>query len=113
MTRVVRGRLLPPTEAPSAGEKNEEIARLSGAVVQHILSGALASPLDYDQDHDEWVVVLNGGAVLEVGDERLDLIAGDWVLLRAHMTHRLIDTLPETSWLAVHSVGEEQPQDQA
>ena len=48
--------------------------------------------------------MLNGGAVLEVGDERLDLVAGDWVLLRAHTTHRLIDTLPGTSWLAVHSL---------
>jgi cupin 2 domain-containing protein len=113
MTRVVRGRLLPPAEAPSVGEKYEEIARMSGAVVQQILSGALPSPLDYDQDHDEWVVVLNGGAVLEVGDERLDLVAGDWVLLRAHMTHRLVDTQPETCWLAVHSFGEDQPQGQA
>ena len=110
MTRVVHGRLLPSAEAPSFGEKNEEIARLGGAVVQQILSGALPSPLDYDQDHDEWVVVLNGGAVLEVGDERLDLVAGDWVLLRAHTTHRLIDTLPGTSWLAVHSLGAAQPQ---
>ena len=112
MTRIVRGRLLAPAEAPPFGERIEEIARLSGAVVEHILSGALTSPLDYDQDHDEWVVVLNGGAVLEVGDERLDLVAGDWVLLRAHVTHRLIDTLPETSWLAVRSFGEDGPQGQ-
>ncbi len=103
MTHVVRGRLLPPAQAPSVGERNEEIARLSGAVVEHILSGSLPSPLDYDQDHDEWVVLLNGGAVLEVGGERLDLVAGDWLFLPAHVTHRLIETLPETSWLAVHS----------
>jgi cupin 2 domain-containing protein len=103
MTHVVRGRLLPPAEAPSVGERNEEIARLSGAVVEHTLSGSLPSPLDYDQDHDEWVVLLHGGAVLDVGDERLDLVAGDWLFLPAHATHRLIETLPETSWLAVHS----------
>ena len=109
MTRVVRGRLLPSAEAPSVGERNEEIARLSGAVVRQILSGALPSPLDYDQDHDEWVVVLNGGAVLEVGDDRLDLVAGDWVLLRAHTVHRLIETQPGTSWLAVHAPGDGRP----
>ena len=56
--------------------------------------------------------MLKGGAILEVGGERLDLVAGDWVLLRAHTTHRLIETLPETSWLAVRCFGEGQPQDE-
>ena len=37
------------------------------------------------------VVVLVGGAVLEVGGERFDLGTGDWVLLRAHEIHRLIE----------------------
>ena len=57
--------------------------RLGGVAVEQILSGTLGSPQDYDQAHDEWVVVLEGGAVLEVEGERLDLAAGDWVLLRA------------------------------
>ncbi len=77
--------------------------QLGGVVVEQILSGTLRSPLDYDQAHDEWVVVLNGGAVLEVGDERLDLVAGDWVLLRAHVAHRLVEAVPGTSWLALRS----------
>ncbi len=105
MTDVVRGRLLPPTDVPSVGERNEEIARIGGVVVEQILSGALPAPLVYDQDHDEWVVVLHGGAVLEVGGERLDLEPGDWVMLRAHEVHRLIETLPGTSWLALHARG--------
>ncbi len=103
MTDVVRGRLLPPTDAPSVGEHSVEIARLGGAVVEQILSGALPAPLVYDQDHDEWVVVLHGGAVLEVNGEQLHLGAGDWVLLRAHEVHRLIETLPGTSWLALRA----------
>ena len=93
-----------PAEAPATGERNKEIARLGGVVVEHILSGVLPSPLDYDQAHTEWVVVLNGGAILEVGAERLDLGVGDWVLLPAHVTHRLIETKPGTSWLALHSL---------
>jgi cupin 2 domain-containing protein len=105
MTDVVRGRLLAPTDAPSAGERNEKIARIGGVVVEQILSGALPAPLFYDQDHDEWVMVLHGGAALEVGGERLDLEAGDWVLLRAHEKHRLIETLPGTSWLALRAPG--------
>jgi len=82
-----------------------EVARLDGVVVEQILSGAVPTPLAYDQDHDEWVVVLHGGAVLEVDGERFDLGPGDWVLLRAHEVHRLIETVPGTSWLALHARG--------
>ena len=77
--------------------------RLGGVAVEQILSGTLGSPQDYDQAHDEWVVVLEGGAVLEVEGERLDLAAGDWVLLRAHVPHRLVETVAGTSWLAIHA----------
>ncbi len=105
MTEIIRGRLLAPTDAPSVGERNQEIARLGGVVIEQILSGSLPAPLSYDQDHDEWVVVQTGGAVLEVDGERLDLAAGDWVLLRAHEKHRLIEALPGTSWLALHALG--------
>jgi cupin 2 domain-containing protein len=74
-------------------------------VIEHILSGALPSPADYDQSHDEWVLVAEGAAVLEVGDERLDLSGGDWVLLPANLPHRLVESRPGTSWLAVHCFG--------
>ena len=104
MTQVVPGRLLPSSDAPSVGERGEEVVRLGGIVVEQILSGTLAASVDYDQDHDEWVVVLNGGAVLEVGGARLDLVAGDSIFFPAHLTHRLIETVPGTNWLALRSV---------
>lgn len=100
---MVRGRLRPPSDAPAVGEQTEELARLGGVVVEQILSGALAAPADYDQDHDEWVVLLGGSATLVVGDERLDLVGGDWVLLRAHEPHQLVETEPGTSWLALRA----------
>jgi cupin 2 domain-containing protein len=97
------GPLRPASDAPAVGERSEELARLGGVVVEQILSGALAAPVDYDQDHDEWVLLLSGGATLEVGDETLDLATGDWMLLAAHVRHRLVRTVPGTSWLAVHA----------
>ena len=103
MTRAPRGSLRPSSDAPAVGERSGELARLGGVVIEQILSGALGAPMDYDQDHDEWVLLLSGGATLEVADETLDLVAGDWVLLAAHMRHRLVRTVPGTRWLAVHA----------
>ena len=103
MNSLARGRLRSPTDGPPIGERAEEIARVGDVAVEHILSGKLESPVDYDQDHDEWVVVLGGRAVVEVGGERLNLAAGDWISLPAHVVHRLVETEPGTSWLALHS----------
>ncbi len=103
MTPVTRGRLLPPSGAPAVGERTEAIAILGDVLVEQILSGAMGAPVDYDQEHDEWVVVLNGRATLVVGDESLQLVPGDWVLLRAHEAHQLLETEPGTSWLALRA----------
>jgi cupin 2 domain-containing protein len=101
-TEVRRGRLESTADAPAVGERTVTIARLEGVVVEHILSGQLLSPVAYDQAHDEWVLVLAGEAVLEVNDVRVDLTGGDWVLLPAHVPHRLVKTTAGTSWLALH-----------
>jgi cupin 2 domain-containing protein len=102
MSDVLRGRLLSSSQAPELGENTAEVARVGNVFIEHILSGALASPVDYNQSHHEWVLVLEGAAVLEVGDDRFDLIRGDWVLLPPNVPHRLVETRPGTSWLAVH-----------
>ncbi len=71
-------------------------------VVEQILSGRVEGPLDYLQDHDEWVAVLAGGAVLDVGGEVVELAAGDWVLLPADVPHQLVRVEEGTNWIAFH-----------
>jgi cupin 2 domain-containing protein len=99
---VTRGRLADRAAAPERGERTDELVRHRNLVVEQILSGTLDGPADYVQEQDEWVVLVAGGAVLEVDDERLDLAARDWVLLPAGMPHRLVSTEPGTEWLAVN-----------
>ena len=99
------GRLTPSTAAPQHGEDTIALARAASFTVEQILSGELSAPQDYEQDHDEWVVVLEGGAVLEVGGVARDLGPGDWVMLPARAPHRLVRTQPGTSWLAVRATG--------
>jgi cupin 2 domain-containing protein len=100
--RWLRGRLRDTAAAPHAGEDVERLLDLHGVVVEHILSGTLGSRVDYRQEHDEWVVLLAGGATLVVDGEPVELNAGDWLFLPALVEHTLVTTAPGSSWLAVH-----------
>jgi quercetin dioxygenase-like cupin family protein len=100
---VTHGRLAAPDRAPARGETTSRVATADGFTVEQILSGRLDGAHAYAQDHDEWVVVLAGAGVLEVGGVEHHLSVGDWWLLPAGTPHRLLRTEPGTSWLAVRS----------
>jgi cupin 2 domain-containing protein len=102
MSAFARGRLRRSSDAPEEGELSEQIGQVGGVTVVQILSGPLETPVKYDQDHDEWVVLLSGSALLEVGTERLRLEGGDWLFLPAHLPHRLIHTSHGANWLALN-----------
>jgi cupin 2 domain-containing protein len=105
MTDLAYGRLLDSAYSPSAGERFETLATMGSTTVQQILSSDTPDPTVYEQDHDEWVVVLTGSAVLEVEDRDHALGAGDWILLPAGVPHRVVRAAAGTSWLAIHVAG--------
>ena len=75
--------------------------------IERIISMGHSSPESgwYDQDRNEWVLVLKGEAVLLLEDEQtVNLKAGDFINIPAHKKHRVEWTDPdsETIWLAVH-----------
>ena len=77
--------------------------------IERIVSKGHTSPETgwYDQERDEWVMVLTGSARLEFTDgEKLTLSAGDAINIPAHTRHKVIWTAAdiETVWLAVHYV---------
>ena len=96
------GSLLPPSAAPVAGERVEALLQHGDVVIEQILSGHDATAQAYLQDHDEWVVLLAGAAVIDVGGEQLELKPGDWAFLPARVPHMVLRTMAGTSWLAVH-----------
>ena len=99
---MIRGRLLDASAAPVTGERVEEVVGVRNVVVEQVVSGEVDGPLDYLQQQDEWVVVLSGAAVLEVGGERIEMEGGHWALLPGGVPHRLISVEPGTNWLGVH-----------
>jgi len=89
----------------------EEIAQVlltaEGLRIERIVSTGQASPEGfwYDQDEHEWVVLLSGSAGLQIeGEPELRKLApGDFMLLPAHLKHRVAwtDADVPTIWLAV------------
>jgi cupin 2 domain-containing protein len=74
--------------------------------IVRILSASHQSPADfwYDQDEDEWVVVLRGRAVLEFEQGgSVVMKEGDFLTIPKHVKHRVRQTSAQTFWLAVHT----------
>lgn len=76
--------------------------------IERIVSKGHSTPPEqwYDQAWDEWVIVLEGQAILvyEQNLQKLPMTTGDYVLIPAHTKHRVEWTTPDihTVWLAVH-----------
>lgn len=85
---------------PVAGERIEQLLARGEVRIERILSAS--GPCD--QAQDEWVLLLQGRAVLEVKGQRITLDAGDALFLPAHTPHSVLNTSAEPAciWLAVH-----------
>jgi cupin 2 domain-containing protein len=76
--------------------------------VERIISRGHASPPGFwfDQDGDEWVLVLQGAALIrfEGQVDPIRLTHGDYLRIPAHARHRVEWTDPDqvTVWLAIH-----------
>lgn len=85
----------------------ETIASSSNVNIERIVSMGQASPEGfwYDQDEDEFVILLQGSAALrfEDGDNLVELKPGDYLTIGAHERHRVEWTskTEQTVWLCV------------
>jgi cupin 2 domain-containing protein len=76
--------------------------------IERIVSQGQSSPDDfwYDQDEHEWILVLEGSAVVQIEGEPepLQLHRGSYMNIPAHKKHRVVQTsqTEQTIWLAIH-----------
>ncbi len=89
-----------------ADEEFLELVHSKMVRIERIVSRGQSSPASgwYDQEEHEWVMVLEGSATIQFADGReQELKRGDYLLLPAHVKHRVSRTDPNqlTLWLAV------------
>lgn len=101
--------LLQRASMPADGsELFETLLAQSGTRIERIVSTGQSSPPGfwYDQPQVEWIVLLEGEALLRFEDEPEPrrLVAGDWLTIAARRRHRVDWTSPDrpSIWLAVH-----------
>jgi cupin 2 domain-containing protein len=85
----------------------EELLHHKNIKIERIVSRGHASPANgwYDQNENEWVVVLEGsGTILFENGEEVNLVKGDYLNIQAHTRHKVSWTDPKgvTIWLAIH-----------
>lgn len=101
------GNLFDDLPATSDQEVFTDLLTRPGLRIERIVSTGQATPDDapYDQDHDEWVLLLRGAAAIRVeGQEDRMLGPGDFLLIPARASHRVLWTAADepTVWLALH-----------
>jgi len=93
---------------PSADEFFETLLHHPKLKIERIVSHGHASPESfwYDQETNEWVILLKGRArlIFEGEEAPVDLAVGDFLGIPAHKKHRVEWTDPDvdTIWLGFH-----------
>jgi cupin 2 domain-containing protein len=93
---------------PDGSEFSEILLHHDKFVIERIVSDGQTTPENdwYDQEKDEWVILLQGVARVEfAGSGTVLLEQGDYILIPAHVMHRVTSTSqnPACVWLALHS----------
>ena len=93
-----------PANVPE--EVFQNIVSASNVRIERIVSSGGSSPESgwYDQEEDEWVIILEGSGAIRFEDGReVILKRGDYITIPAHSRHRVLwtDKTIKTIWLAV------------
>lgn len=88
--------------SPQKGERFDTLFEKGELKIIRIASGEVDGVQEFCQEEDEWVIVCEGEAVLEIGGEQKALGKGEYCYIPAHTPHKLISVKPGTLWLALH-----------
>lgn len=102
------GNLFSDAAPPDQGERFETLLTHRNLMIERIVSSAALPPQEYVQPQDEWVLLMNGEAALEVAGKPIALKSGDYLFLPAGTPHKVLRASDGALWLAVHLYPEDQ-----
>ena len=96
------GNLYDNAAPPATGERFETLLQHKNLVIEQICSSSKIPLSQYIQTQDEWVLLVQGAAEMEIDGKTESLKAGDYVFLPANMPHSVKTVSQGALWLAVH-----------
>ena len=89
---------------PKQGERFDQLLKCRNVVVERIVTASYREHVAYDQEQDEWIMLMQGTARLDLDGKQVSLTTGDSLFIPAHTPHRIVWTSeePPCLWLAVH-----------
>ena len=101
-SKIHGGNLYDDAFPPAQGERFEPLLQHKNLVIERIISSAATAPITFVQEQDEWVLLVQGTAVLDIDGAAKSLKAGDYVFLPAKTPHTVKQVSEGALWLAVH-----------
>jgi len=87
---------------PKSGETFTTLLEHKNIKINRIVSSADVKPIEYNQEEDEWLVLLEGEATLLIDKKEEVLTKGETLFIPAKTPHTVLKTSDGTVWLTIH-----------
>ena len=87
---------------PENGENFTTLLEHKNIKINRIVSSSNVESIEYIQEEDEWLVLLEGEATIRIEDKKKILTKGKTLFIPAKVPHKVLKTKNGTVWLTVH-----------
>jgi len=87
---------------PTIGEEFTTLLEKENIKIVRIVSSDKLEAKEYCQEENEFVILLEGKATLDIKGKRIKLSRGDTLFIPARTEHKILATKKGTLWLAIY-----------
>lgn len=94
--------ILDNIDIPLQDENFKTLLEHKNIKIIRIVSSDNVEPIEYIQDEDEWILLLEGKSTMILESKEIKLSKGDTLFIPAQTKHKITYTKNGTVWLAIH-----------
>ena len=87
---------------PKSRENFTTLLEHKNIKINRIVSSSNVESIEYIQEEDEWLVLLEGEATIRIEDKEKILTKGETLFIPTKTPHKVLKTKEGTVWLTVH-----------
>ena len=94
--------ILKDIKPPKNGENFTTLLNHKNVKIVRIISSNKLDIVEYIQDEDEWILILEGSATIIMNNQKYNLIQGEILFISSKTKHTIKNVENGTIWLAIH-----------